>query len=289
MTTTARVTSPAAVAGMVPHLVGFEPADGAAVVIALTDKRVTFTAHLSPEVMAAGGAADVARTARANDVPDAVVIGYGSPAVAEQVAEQLDGLHVLESLTITGPAGARRYRSNLCTSDACCPPDGLPVADDSPAAVGMIAEGSAPLASRADLGAEIAPAPDFDTEPHPLAATLTPTGDDYTARDLWLAAAAAVPASAELSRREAAAAARTLHAGDPRRLHVLACYAAAAYLAGNGARCNVAIEMIEAEAAAHHLTPPSLAGLIDTASGYGVPPQVIAQSFREAGREIRTA
>jgi Domain of unknown function (DUF4192) len=160
--------SPEAVLAVVPHLLGFYP-ERSLVVIGLagqpTQVRLTFRYDL-PEPPEGAAAADIAEHAASvlsrQEIPAAVLIGYGTGAAAVPVLEavvrtlSLSGVSVGEVLR----AEAGRYWSLLCGSPECCPAEGRPYDPGShPVAAAMTQAGHGAHPDRAALARTLQPPP----------------------------------------------------------------------------------------------------------------------------------
>jgi hypothetical protein len=128
-----RVGSPAAILAVVPHLLGFHPSRSL-VLLGISGPRdrvaMAFRYDL-PDPPDAELAADIATHAREvlcrQEVPAAVVIGYGPAELVTPVIDQVAGALLHAGLTIREALRAEggRYWSALCPDPACCPPDGV--------------------------------------------------------------------------------------------------------------------------------------------------------------------
>lgn len=162
-----RVGSADGVLAIVPHLLGFYPADSLVVLgIGGPHARigVTFRYDL-PDPPEQALAADIAAHARSvlgrQDLTMAVVVGYGpgrivTPVIEAMVPAMLDGgIVVQDVLRVEGG----RFWSYLCSDPACCPPDGVPFDPAAhPAAGALAAAGFTARRDRAALAGTIAPA-----------------------------------------------------------------------------------------------------------------------------------
>jgi Domain of unknown function (DUF4192) len=168
-----RVTSPASLLAVVPHLLGFQPASSL-VLIGTTPPRAQVRVTLRYDLpdppdaeIAMEIAGHAAAVLHAQRIETAAAVGYGPGALVTPVADALreraaeTGLRITELLR----AENQRYWSYLCADPACCPPDGTPYALDHPDAEAMAASGNPPvLASRAELAATLAPVTGADAE-----------------------------------------------------------------------------------------------------------------------------
>ena len=150
---TVSVGSPAALLGVVPALLGFQPSTGSLVVIGLSGPRnkikVTLRYDLDSGAPADNAAHAVAFLANA-DVAKCVAVIYasdsdaGPAAAALRAAGAVAGLDMQEILRVEG----NRYWSCVCGDEACCPAAGTPF---DPAATADL--GTAVLASRDEIAA----------------------------------------------------------------------------------------------------------------------------------------
>jgi hypothetical protein len=162
-----RVTSPASVIAIVPHLLGFVPANSL-VVIGMSPPRgrVSWAARYDldhePERIAEH-AIDVITK---RGMPETLVIGYGpgptvTPATdALRRAASQAGAVLQDILRVH----EGRYWSYICQDPVCCPPDGIPFDTADPAAQALTDAGMTALPSRADLARSIAPVTGSDAE-----------------------------------------------------------------------------------------------------------------------------
>jgi uncharacterized protein DUF4192 len=168
-----RLSGPGEIAAAIPHLVGFRP-EHSLVVVALKGPTsrivVTMRFDLPPAQFDRRCAGEVASRA-AHAGADAIVVacypGRGTLGIpprrrlvkAIRRAAREHGVSVREALCILG----ERYRSYLCTDQACCPPDGsdIPGDYDVDALTGLAAaralSGRSVLADRAALVRSLLP------------------------------------------------------------------------------------------------------------------------------------
>jgi hypothetical protein len=162
-----RIGSPADVLAIVPHLLGFHPADSLVVIGAGRPRdriELAFRYDL-PDPPDAGKAADIAAHAVAvggrRRRSTRIGVGYGTGRLVTPVADVLAvglrqaGLRPRELMRVE----SGRYWSYICRNPACCPADG--VAFDvgaHPAAAAMIVAGMAAYPDRAALARTLAPA-----------------------------------------------------------------------------------------------------------------------------------
>jgi hypothetical protein len=164
-----RVGSAEGILAVVPHLLGFHPADSL-VMLGIGGPhariRLAFRYDL-PDPPEDGLAADIAAHAVTvlgrQHLSMAIAIGYGSPgavtAVVDVVAPALHqaGINVQDVLRVQGG----RYWSYLCGDPECCPPEGVPFdLAGHPASAALAAAGLTVRADRAALASTVAPVPD---------------------------------------------------------------------------------------------------------------------------------
>lgn len=127
-----RVGSPAGVLAVVPHLLGFHPSRSL-VVLGVTgpNDRVTMVFRYDlPDPPDAELAADIASHAREvlarQEIPAAIVVGYGPAELVAPVIEQVAGALPHAGLVIREAvrADAGRYWFAFCSDPDCCPPEG---------------------------------------------------------------------------------------------------------------------------------------------------------------------
>ncbi len=167
-----QVRGPASLIAVVPHLLGFHPANSL-VVIGVSGShgrvRLAFRYDL-PDPPDASVTADIAdhavRVLRREKVTTATVIGYGAGALVTPVADVIRhalpraGIRLADVLRVEDG----RYWSYLCTDPACCPPEGNALDPADPAAAALTGYGLTALASRDDLAATIGPVTGADAE-----------------------------------------------------------------------------------------------------------------------------
>ncbi len=123
-----KATSPASVIAVVPHLLGFVPANSLVVIAVRPPRsRVSWAARYDLDQDAEDLAEHAIDAITKRGLPETFVIGYGpGPAVTPAV----DALR-----RAAAPAGATlrdvlrvhegRYWSYVCQDPSCCPPDGV--------------------------------------------------------------------------------------------------------------------------------------------------------------------
>ena len=160
------VGSPAAVLAIVPHLLGFVPANSLVILGAGQPRgriHVTFRFDLpdppDPDATAAIAAHAVTLLNR-QELTMAIVIGYGPGPLVTPLADAIRGAVAGTDLQLRDVlrVDEGRYWSYLCREPSCCPPEGVPFdISTHPAAATMAASGSAVLSDRDALAATIAP------------------------------------------------------------------------------------------------------------------------------------
>jgi Domain of unknown function (DUF4192) len=161
-----RVSSPADVLAVVPHLLGFHP-DHSLVVIGAGRPRerieLAFRYDL-PDPPDGGLAAEIARHAAGvlqhRNLSTVIAVGYGPGNLVTPVADALSGALRQRGLRLHELMRAEngRYWSYLCTNPQCCPPDGVQFdARVNPAATAMTVAGLVAYPDRAALASTLAP------------------------------------------------------------------------------------------------------------------------------------
>jgi Domain of unknown function (DUF4192) len=161
-----RISSPADVLAVVPHLLGFHP-DNSLVVIGAGRPRerieLAFRYDL-PDPPDAALAAEIAGHAavvlRHRKLSTVIGVGYGPGALVTPVADALTaelrrcGPRLHELMRVEDG----RYWSYLCTNPECCPPEGVRFdVRASPAAAAMTVAGLVAYPDRAALAGTLAP------------------------------------------------------------------------------------------------------------------------------------
>ena len=163
-----RAGSPAALLGLVPHLLGFMP-EASLVVIGIAPPRDRIRVTLRYDLPDPPGADLVAEIAvhalgvlSAQRLTAAVAVGYGPEPLVTPVARELReaawqaGIDVREFLRVQDG----RYWSYVCGNEKCCPAAGVPfdaVAADPAEAAALAAVGDPVLPGRAAVAARVAP------------------------------------------------------------------------------------------------------------------------------------
>jgi hypothetical protein len=160
-----RVGSADGVLAIVPHLLGFHPADSL-VVLGISGPhgriRLAFRYDL-PDPPDRGLSADIAAHAATvldrENLTTAIVVGYGPgqtvTGVVDVVATALRAADISIHDILRVHEG--RYWSYLCADPRCCPPEGLPYSPDGhPAAAVLEAAGLAARTNRAALASTLA-------------------------------------------------------------------------------------------------------------------------------------
>jgi hypothetical protein len=161
-----RIGSAEGILAVVPHLLGFKPADSL-VMLGIGGPhariRLAFRYDL-PDPPEGELAADIAEHAvtvlRRQRLAMAIAVGYGSGMAVTPVVDVVDralrkaGISVQDMLRVEGG----RYWSYLCGDPQCCPPDGVPFdGSGHPASAALAAAGLTVRADRAALARTIAP------------------------------------------------------------------------------------------------------------------------------------
>jgi hypothetical protein len=161
-----RIGSPADVLAVVPHLLGFHPANSLVVIGAGRPRdriELAFRYDL-PDPPDSDKAADIAAHALAvlslRRLTTVIGIGYGPGRLVTPVADVLAaglrqaGLRPRELMRVED----NRYWSYICHNPACCPAEGVPFdVGTHPAAAAMIVAGMAALPDRDALARTLAP------------------------------------------------------------------------------------------------------------------------------------
>jgi hypothetical protein len=157
------VTTPAGLLAVIPHLLGFHPAD---CLVIIGTRPPSASVHVTlrydlpdpadPET-AAQIAWHAARILAAERTDKAVAVGYGpdrlvTPVVGELQARETPRLSLTEILR----AADGRYWSYLCTEPGCCPAEGTPFNPSAEPAGTALAAEEPVLSNRDELAATIA-------------------------------------------------------------------------------------------------------------------------------------
>ena len=161
-----RVSSPADVLAVVPHMIGFHPGKSLVVMgVGRPRARIQLAFRYDlPDPPDAVHAADIAEHAtevlRDRRLSTAIGVGYGPGALVTPVADALGaalqqaGLRLHELLRVEDG----RYWSYLCQNPQCCPADGVPFdVRANPAAAAMTVAGLVAYPDRAALARTLAP------------------------------------------------------------------------------------------------------------------------------------
>jgi len=161
-----RVSSPAGLLAVIPHLLGFTPQDSLVVIgVGRPAGRIQVAFRYDlPDPPDSKTAAEIAAHAAAvlarQHVTNAVVVGYGPGPLVTPVADATRraasgaGVKLRDVLRVHDG----RYWSYLCREPSCCPADGVPFgAAAHPAAKLLAGIGMLVLPDRAALAATIAP------------------------------------------------------------------------------------------------------------------------------------
>lgn len=161
-----RVSSPADVLAVVPHLLGFHPGNSLVVMgVGRPRARVQLAFRYDlPDPPDAIHAADIAEHAaevlRHRRLSTVIGVGYGPGALVTPVADALGaalrqaGLRLHELMRVEDG----RYWSYLCRNPQCCPAEGVPFdVRANPAAAAMTVAGLVAYPDRAALAGTLAP------------------------------------------------------------------------------------------------------------------------------------
>ena len=161
-----RVSSPADVLAVVPHLLGFHPGNSLVVMgVGLPRARVQLAFRYDlPDPPDAVHAADIAEHAaevlRHRRIGTVIGVGYGPGTLVTPVADALAaalrqaGLRLHELMRVENG----RYWSYLCQNPECCPAEGVPFdVRANPAAAAMTVAGLVAYPDRAALASTVAP------------------------------------------------------------------------------------------------------------------------------------
>ncbi|HEY5353534.1 MAG TPA: DUF4192 domain-containing protein [Streptosporangiaceae bacterium] len=161
-----RVSSPADVLAVVPHLLGFHPANSLVVMgVGRPKARVQLAFRYDlPDPPDAVHAADIAEHAaevlRHRRLSSVIGVGYGPGALVTPVADALAaalhgaGLRLHELMRVEDG----RYWSYLCQNPECCPAEGVPFdVRANPASAAMTVAGLVAYPDRAALAGTLAP------------------------------------------------------------------------------------------------------------------------------------
>jgi len=161
-----RVSSPADVLAVVPHLLGFHPGKSLVVMgVGRPRARVQLAFRYDlPDPPDAVHAADIAEHAaevlRHRRISTVIGVGYGPGALVTPVADALAaalrqaGLRLHELMRVENG----RYWSYLCQNPECCPAEGVPFdVRANPAAAAMTVAGLVAYPDRAALASTVAP------------------------------------------------------------------------------------------------------------------------------------
>jgi len=161
-----RITSPAGMLAVVPHLLGFTPENSLVVLgVAPPSGRIRFGLRYDlpdpPDTAAAAGiAAHAAAILGRYQLSTAVVAGYGPGQLVTPVADAIRGtasragVELLDVLRVQDG----RFWSYLCGEPSCCPAEGMPFDAAGHPASAVLADAGLPvLPGRDALAATIGP------------------------------------------------------------------------------------------------------------------------------------
>lgn len=237
-TPTVRLSSPAALAASVPSLLGFEPAAGSAVIVALSNGRVGLTLRLdlpSPDHDPAAAALLAGAIRRGHPGVDQVcLIGWGietarTESLYAALADQ--GLSVGTCLTVQGDVVLDSTEDH---------PRWVPLPPDAVRPAAILTNGLVVRKSREALAELVDYSGEELTEARADVASQLGTPPERDRLILGLAETEGEDLAAELE--SYASIARAYPAGDLRRDGALCLTALAAWLTGDGALAAVALE-----------------------------------------------
>jgi hypothetical protein len=266
--TTITLRTPNDAIASVPYLLGFTP-EYAVVLLGIKGNALYVTMHIEAHKM---DGLDAAAFAALADCDSMLGLAYAeSFAVAEALAQQTPTLGVAPLTDFLLVAGGRQ-RSMLCSNASCCPPEGTPLSPAPEAEAELVLAGSAPVASRDDLYAELSAAPAGSIVP-----ALADLMLDVGMRDRYMAAACESIPTTQARAAEVRNALAATPADAEARPELLAVAAMMAYLCGDGARANVAIDVLTGE----YGQLPNLARLVDAALSVGMDPATLRSDLAE--------
>lgn len=161
-----RLSSPADILAVIPHMLGFHPAKSLVVIGAGGSRervQLGFRYDL-PDPPASDAAAEIADHAVSvlarRDISTVIVVGYGPGRLVTPLVDALTktagsaGLRLREVLRVE----SGRYWSYLCGNIECCPPEGVPFDNGAhPAAAAMVAAGLPAFPDRESRARLVAP------------------------------------------------------------------------------------------------------------------------------------
>lgn len=166
MTEPTRLTakSPADLLALIPHRLGFHPADSL-VFVALQNRVLGFTGRMDLSTNP-NSVAHLGRVLEEQLVMDVVLVTYAADDDPRHQPMMDAMLRLCASLGITVREAVRtngsRFFSYTCAG-SCCPPEGVPYdLTGSALSAGLVTRGSAPLPSRQALADSLTPLPDTD-------------------------------------------------------------------------------------------------------------------------------
>jgi hypothetical protein len=161
-----RISSPAGMLAVVPHLLGFTPESSLVVLgVAPPSGRIRFALRYDlpdpPDAEAAAGiAAHAASILSRHHLSTAVVAGYGPGPLVTPVADAVRDMASREAVALLDVLRVQdsRFWSYLCPEPSCCPADGMPFDPARHPASAVLADAGLPvLPGRDALAATIAP------------------------------------------------------------------------------------------------------------------------------------
>ncbi|SDD87572.1 DUF4192 domain-containing protein [Glycomyces harbinensis] len=154
------INGPTDLIAAVPYLLGFEPEHSlVAVGLKAGQLQCTFRVDLPGSTDHLDRLNTLIDPVRTNDCTDVVLIAYGEPEIATACLSQalidyaLTDIDVVDALHVADG----RYFNPTC-NDTCCPPEGLPLPQDTAIGAALVAAGANRHPDRADITALLAPA-----------------------------------------------------------------------------------------------------------------------------------
>ncbi|MEU5872273.1 DUF4192 domain-containing protein [Glycomyces sp. NPDC047369] len=145
----------------IPHLIGFHP-EHSLVAVGLIGRQLqcTFRVDLPGSADHLEHLVDLTAQLSRNDCDECVVVAYGDKEIAEAAIERAAtrfhhaGIDPLDRLRVTGG----RWFSLTC-DQPCCPAEGTPVPESTPASCEVAVAGCHAAPDRAAIAEQLAPAP----------------------------------------------------------------------------------------------------------------------------------
>jgi hypothetical protein len=233
-----RLAGPADVVAAVPRLVNFVPTNSL-VALLLDERRLVMTLRVDLSDALADTDALLARLGGIDGARRAVWVLYEEHLLAHPgLAERLNASTELEAEDIISVSGGR-WADYLC-QQSCCPRQGTPIEADSAVEAELVAYGMTKVGSREERAAVVA----YSGTPSPVHEAMADALQDISVRDGLLVSVDPLGARDGLVYLldDLCATMRGLAATDPRLPRVAGTVAAMAYLRGDGALANLAID-----------------------------------------------